>query len=179
MMFEEFVETGSLMAVMKLIKKEKIMDKHNKSLYPMTSACSLLRNPVYIGKIKWHKKIFDGIHEPIISKELFDEAQSLTKQKVCKKRLYKEFLLSGLVKCTDCKSGMTNTFTNKIKRRYYYYKCYKVKRDVETPCSIREVNAEKLELFLIENLSRISQDRNYIENLVFRLTHNLPPPDGR
>ena len=69
---------------------------------------------------------------------------------------------------------MTNVFTNKIKRRYYYYKCLKVTRDAETPCSIREVNAEKLESFLIENFSRISQDRQYIENLVFRLAYKLP-----
>ena len=178
MMFEEFVTTGSITAVMRLVKKEKIMDKQNKNIYTITSASQLLRNPVYTGKIRWHEKIFEGVHEPIISKELFDEAQSLTRKQVCKKRLYKEFLLSGLVKCTDCKSGMTNVFTNKIKRRYYYYKCLKVTRDVETPCSTREVNAEKLESFLIESFSRISQDRQYIENLIFRLAHKQPHPMG-
>ena len=178
MMFDEFVATGSITAVMKLIKTEKIMDKQNKNLYTISSASNLLRNPVYAGKIRWHKKIFDGVHESIVSKELFDEAQSLTRERPFKKRLYKEFLLGGLVKCADCKSGMTNVFTNKIKRRYYYYKCYKVTRDVETACSVREVNAEKLELFLIENLSRISQDRQYIENLVFRLAYKHPHPMG-
>ena len=87
-------------------------------------------------------------------------------------------MLSGLIQCADCKSSMTNTFTNKIKRRYYYYKCYKVVREGKSACSIREVNAEKLESFLIENLSRIAQDNQYIENLVFRMAYSNPAYSG-
>jgi regulator of sigma D len=67
---------------------------------------------------------------------------------------------------------MTNTYTNKKERRYYYYKCYKVMREGKGACSIKEVNAEKLEQFLIENLSRIAQDNHYIESLTFKMLHN-------
>ena len=45
-------------------------------------------------------------------------------------------------------------------------------------CSIKEVNAEKLESFLIENLSRISQDKQYLENLVFKILRNDPQRMG-
>jgi site-specific DNA recombinase len=47
----------------------------------------LLRNPLYMGKIllKRHKEepdqLIDGIHEPLISEELFDEAQRILKGK--------------------------------------------------------------------------------------------------
>gem|GEM_PF-714690 len=179
LMFEEFIATGSIVAVMKRIKEENIMKVYNDTPYPLNSVFRILRNPVYIGKIKWNEKVFDGLHEPIISKEIFNEAQSLTTKKVRKKRLYKEFLLSGLVKCGSCESSMTNVFTNKIKRRYYYYKCNKVAKEGKNAvCSVREVNAEKIELFIIENLSRISQDRQYIDNLVFRLVHKIPHGSG-
>ncbi len=67
---------------------------------------------------------------------------------------------------------MTNTYTNKKEKRYYYYKCYKVMREGRTACSTKEVNAEKLERFLIENLSRIAQDKYYIESLAFKMLHD-------
>ena len=138
----------------------------------------LLRNPLYIGKVKWHDQLFDGLHEPIISKELFLEAQSLTQKKNKKRRLYKEYVLTRLVKCSDCKSSMTNVFTNKKKRRYYYYKCIRVTREGKHGCSIKEVNAEKLESFIFENLERISQDKNYVESLAFKMLRNRPHSVG-
>ena len=73
---------------------------------------------------------------------------------------------------------MTPCFTNKKKRRYYYYKCYQVVRNGRTACSIKEVNAEKLENFLIENLCRVAQDKQYIENFAFKMIHDSPAPTG-
>ena len=43
-------------------------------------------------------------------------------------------------------------------------------------CSVKQVSAERLENFLLENLERISVDKNYIENLVFRLNNDFQPP---
>ena len=73
---------------------------------------------------------------------------------------------------------MTNTFTNKKKRRYYYYICNKVVKEGKSACSIKEVNAEKLEYFIFENLERMSKDKNYIESLAFKILHNSPLSQG-
>ena len=54
----------------------------------------------------------------------------------------------------------------------------KVVKEGKCACSIKEVNAEKLESFLIENLSRISQDKQYLENLVFKILRNDPQRMG-
>ncbi len=177
-LFEKFVETGHFNQVMDYARKRDIRSPRNKSLFIPRTLYHLLRNPIYIGKVQWHDKFFDGVHEPIISKELFLEAQSLTIEKIRKKRVYKEYLLSRLVKCSDCGSSMTNSFTNKKKRRYYYYKCLKVVREGKSACSIKEVNAEKLESFLAENLERISQDKNYVESLAFKMLRNSPASRG-
>ena len=71
---------------------------------------------------------------------------------------------------------MTPCLTNKRKggklKRYYYYRCTStLKRDWKA-CSTKQVNAERLERYILESLERISLDRNYIENLVFRLNHD-------
>ena len=39
-------------------------------------------------------------------------------------------------------------------------------------CTTRQVNADRLERFVLENLKRVSRDEPYIENLCFRLNHN-------
>lgn len=92
----------------------------------------MLRNPVYIGKIRWsvdgraasrrvyddpNIMISDGNHEPIISEEVFNEVQKRIGET---KRLYKkyqrpeqpvEYMLKGLVRCSACGSTLTRVIT--------------------------------------------------------------------
>ena len=74
---------------------------------------------------------------------------------------------------------MTSCFTNKKVsgklKRYYYYRCTSTLRQDWQSCSIKQVSAERLENFCLENLERISLDKNYIENLVFKLNHSSNP----
>ena len=72
---------------------------------------------------------------------------------------------------------MTSCFTNKRTNgkltRYYYYRCTSTMKQDWQSCSVKQVSAERLENFCLENLERISVDKNYIENLVFRLNNDL------
>ncbi len=176
--FDKFVTTGSLKQTMDFVIEKQVKNPKTGKQLTMNGVFHILRSPAYIGQMVWAKKIYQGKHEPIISKELFEHAQSLTKEKQRKKLLYKEYFVRGLLKCNECGSTMTPTFTNKKKRRYYYYKCYQVVRNGCSSCSIKEVNAEKLENFLIENLCRMAQDTQYIENLAFKISHESPHPAG-
>ncbi len=176
--FEVFVKTGSLSKVMDFVRKTDLKKIRKTAPISVTGIAHLLRNRAYMGEMKWAGKLYPDRHEPIISKEVFEEAQRLTKEKIIKKRLYKKFLLGGLVKCAECGSTMTPCYTNKPKRRYYYYKCVKVKKEGRNACSIREVSAEKLELFIIESLSRISKDNHYIESLALRALYKEPHQKG-
>ncbi len=176
--FERFTTTGSLKKVLDLVKENGWTNPKSGKPMSVNGIFYLLRNPVYAGQMVWGKKIYVSNHEAIISKELFDHAQGFTKEKIRKKILYKEYFLKGLVKCSECGSSMTPCFTNKKKRRYYYYKCVKVMKEGFKACSIKEVNAEKLESFLIESLSRMALDTQYLDNLAFRMAHELPHPTG-
>ena len=90
--------------------------------------------------------------------------------------MYKNFLFGGLIKCEGCGSNMTSCFTNKYiagkLNRYYYYRCTATMKQDWQACSVRQVSAERIENFCLENLERISVDKNYIENLVFRLNND-------
>ncbi|MFC1807760.1 recombinase zinc beta ribbon domain-containing protein [Candidatus Omnitrophota bacterium] len=135
----------------------------------------MLRNPIYTGKIKYAGKLYQGIHPPIISDDLFNLAQTIHKKKTRTMRLYKEYALGSLIRCKECGSLMTPCHTNKIKKnkriRYYYYRCTKTFKKDWGGCNIRQVSANRLEDYIYQNLERVSLDKHYIDSLIFKLNN--------
>jgi site-specific DNA recombinase len=178
LIFEKYLETKSLFAVYDFLK-EKGIKNHSGKNFSKTNIAHILRNIVYIGKIKHNNEVYQGIHEPIISEEIFALAQKIHKEKERNFRVYKNFLFGGLINCEGCGSKMTSCFTNKRDngklKRYYYYRCTSTLRQDWQSCPVKQVSAERLENFALENLERISVDKNYIENLVFKINHSSNP----
>jgi len=166
--FATFAETESLARTYQSLKERKIFNDKN---LPFSKAHlqSILRNPVYIGKMRFSGKIYQGKHQPLISEDLFNHVQGLHNEKQRKMRLYKEYLLTGLIRCAECNSAMTPAFTNKKRGRYHYYRCTKTYKQNWDSCSTRQINADRLERFVIDNLKRISVDKHYIDSSIFKL----------
>ncbi|MCX5696813.1 MAG: recombinase family protein [Candidatus Omnitrophica bacterium] len=167
--FALFTSAGSLAEVYKVLKRKQVFNDKN---LPFSKAHlqSILKNPVYIGRFRYSGKIYQGVHQPLISEGLFNHVQPFFRDKTRKLRLYKDYKLGGLVKCIECGSIMTSSHTNKGNmRRYYYYRCTKTFKQDWRACSTRQVNADRLEGFVIDNLKRISLDTNYIDSLIFKL----------
>lgn len=62
---------------------------------------NILRNPFYYGLVRWGNKEINGLHEPLISKELFDACQYVAakhRQFLTRERKH-DFLLRGLIFC--------------------------------------------------------------------------------
>ena len=167
--FALFASTGSLAEVYKTLKRKQVFNDKNLS-FSKAHLQSILKNPVYIGKFRYSGKVYQGVHQPLISKELFNHVRPFFKDKTRKLRLYKDYMLSGLVNCAECGSKMTPSHTNKGNmRRYYYYRCTKTFKQDWRACSTRQVNADRLEGFVIDNLKRISLDKHYLDSLIFKL----------
>jgi site-specific DNA recombinase len=90
----------------------------------------ILMNAVYAGKVRFGNEYYEGIHSPLVSSELWQTVQEKMncRSKPVKKRIDREYLLAGVLKCPVCNSGMIPMHT-KAKRsngtyRYnYYYAC--------------------------------------------------------
>jgi site-specific DNA recombinase len=175
LIFETYVETGSIAEIYKMLKERNIVNRNNSTF---TKSCirHILDNVIYLGKLDYSGKIYDGLHQSIISEVLFNEAQAIHKKKICKMKLYRNYLFAGLIDCNECGSKMTPTYTNKKaergRKRYFYYRCTSTLKKDWQACTIRQVNADRLERFILDNLERVSKDEPYIENLCFRLNHN-------
>ncbi|MDO8663283.1 MAG: recombinase family protein, partial [Candidatus Wildermuthbacteria bacterium] len=175
-MFETYIETGSLAAVFRALKEKGVKTK-NGNAFPMMKVSRLLQSPIYIGKVFHRGIVYDGIHEPLVSKNVFELAQTIDKTNAKKYTVSKHFLFGGLVKCQHCGTTMSGCYTNKHRKgavkRYFYYRCTRLNRYTWDACPVKEVSAERLERYCLENLERICVDKSYLENLAFRLNNDF------
>lgn len=129
----------------------------------------ILRNPVYIGKIRWNPAgrtrrdyaqptimLIDGHHEPIIEEATFnavgeklDEIKALYGRSSAKQNHPSEpFMLYGLVQCSNCGATLTRSAKDSVQcYKYAHGKC-----NVSHHISIRKLN--ELVLLSLENTLR-------------------------
>ena len=126
----ELYATGkySLKELRKIINNFGLLGTKGKML-SVSNFQYLLQNPFYHGLIRYNGEYFEGKHEPIISKKLFDQVQEVMKQKSKLKQKddkMKYFLYRGFFHCAEC--GFAITADKKIKKsgkEYIYYYCTK------------------------------------------------------
>jgi hypothetical protein len=113
----------------------------------------ILQNDFYYGSFEYPKKSglwYKGVHEPIISKELFDLVQQQIKSQIIRVQ-DKEFAFTKLITCGLCGSGICADEKFKKQKngnihRYVYYGCTKFK---DKNCKCGYISEEEL----IEQLS--------------------------
>ncbi len=107
----------------------------------------ILQNPFYYGVFEYPRKsgnFYKGKHEPIITKELFDQVQEQMKSQVLRTQEPKEFAFTKMMTCGLCKSGIcADEKFKKLKdgsvNRHVYYGCTR-SRDKDCKCGyINEV----------------------------------------
>lgn len=116
----------------------------------------LIRNPFYYGEFEYPRGSGDwyqGKHEPLITRELFEKVQCGIQDQYIPKTESKEFAFTRLIKCGVCGSGITADEKFKILKdggtnRHVYYRCTKAK---DVVCSNPAIN----ETSLIEELSKL------------------------
>ncbi len=95
---------------------------------------ALLRNPVYAGLIfvkggeDEEDELIQGIHQPIVSNELFERVQKLLgkmqqKQKGCKISESIDMPLRGFLQCSKCCQTLTGSGSSGNGGKYFYYHC--------------------------------------------------------
>ena len=80
----------------------------------------ILKNPIYYGMFRWKGKVWPGIHEPIISKELFERVQAVFAGQNRAKKQRHSFAFGNLMRCGRCGCRIT---AGLAKRKYVYYRC--------------------------------------------------------
>jgi len=131
----------------------------------------LLQNPFYYGLIRYNGEYFEGKHEPIIAKKLFDEAQEIMKRKSKPQKTdkMKFFLYRGFFHCGEC--GFTITADKKIKpsgKEYTYYYC--TKKNPNHKCSQNVfTREEKISSQINEAIQKVSLPDDWADKMLNEL----------
>jgi site-specific DNA recombinase len=109
----------------------------------------LLRNPVYIGKVEYQGETYEGEHDPIVEKSLWDQVQKAIavpgKVRSNMNRATTPGLLKGILRCGHCGAAMAVTFTQRHGRQYRYYVCHRASSTAYENCTVRSVSAGIIE----------------------------------
>lgn len=122
----------------------------------------ILRNPIYIGKIRHKNKVYDGQHEPIIDQELWDQVQQTLIGNAPKRRrssnIRTKRLFTGLIygtggeRLTPVHSRKTNG------RRYGYYISTSLRNGQADDGTKLRLSAKHLEASVVGQIKALLSD---------------------
>ncbi len=152
----ELYATGeyTLKSLANWCKEKNLRGNLNKEI-AISNIQKILQNIFYIGLIKYHGEIFEGRHEPLISKKLFDKCQEVMNKRGKVQEVRKHnFAFLGLLKCASCGCSITA----EIQKGHNYYRCTKKKGLCQEKHYLREeALAEQIKNFL-QKVALSSQD---------------------
>ena len=150
----------------------------------------MLNNPAYIGMIRRSPTgtrsiskrnysneeitFVEGLHEPIISKELWDKAQERIKEikarypKYAKREQPIDYMLKGLTRCSACGATMAMSATTSGKSKTRSLQCCNYAKG---SCKVsHSITIPKIERTLIEGLEQLIETKQF--NIVPRAPKN-------
>ncbi|MFV0626069.1 MAG: recombinase family protein [Alphaproteobacteria bacterium] len=166
--FETYLKVPSLLALKDEVFNKGIHVKQRKSNiaagkepaeFSASTLNRMLRDVIYIGKLRSKKDdtMYDGVHEPIIDKKLFDAVQEkLSAQNNCKNAPYTQgtYLLHN--KITDAAGNIfTNQKSSKNQKQKYRY--YKLKGLYLPAGDIEKITCEIVQSFLNSDMEILPQ----------------------
>ncbi len=152
-MFETFIRTKSTTIVANECNAMGFRNR-NGALWDKRQIHKILNHPVYLGKIRWNGQVFPGVHQPLVSESVFNQAQNIfAERKTHRESKTVLGLLKGVLFCAECGHPMTPNYTKKRNGNIYrYYRCVSTLNPKEKPCSNKYFNMEKANEVVIEKL---------------------------
>ena len=114
----------------------------------MGAIAKMLDNPIYTGGFLWKGEYYEGKHDPIITREIFERVQKVKHSRHRPRKHTRNFAFRGLLSCGHCGCLITAEIK---KEQYIYYRCTKNKGK----CPEKPLREEKLAELLGEPLKRL------------------------
>ena len=135
-MFEKVAyEQWSGRKLLKWIRGETNLTTKTGKQVPLSMVYQVLSDAFYCGAFEYPQdsgKWYEGKHDPIISRQLFDKAREQLSRDNIERSECKEFAFTKLMKCGLCGSGITaedkfKKLSDGTVKRYVYYGCTRSK----------------------------------------------------
>lgn len=120
---------------------------------------SILRNPVYGGRIRWGDGDFEGLHEAVLPDGTFEAAQTLAEERaeLAPRAKSTPHLLSGIARCGRCHRNLV-THRTKLSSPGKFHVSYRhaTSRTGE-PCLTIHKTAEGMEALVVEQVRKLAE----------------------
>ncbi|TAJ36857.1 MAG: recombinase family protein [Reyranella sp.] len=147
----------SFKTLRKELHREGLTTKNGSPLN-LCSITAMLRNPFYAGviRLKSTGEHFPGIHEPLISADLFQEVQNVLDGKLTISVSKHEFLYRRLLKCGLCGT----TLIGERQKGHVYYRCH------TTSCPTTGIREDHVSTELSYHVEGMLLAREDVEELI-------------
>ena len=170
-MFEYVVHDNlSGRKVHEYLQQEGFTTRSGKKLTP-SMTFRIFKETFYYGEFEYPRgsgNWYKGIHEPLITKEMFHIAQRKLKTHQKSKWGSKMFFYNRIFKCGECGSGVCGEErTNRHGKQYIYYRCNKYSHN-QGNCSQKYIRKEKLEDAVVQMIAEKSMFHEKIHRKIER-----------
>jgi site-specific DNA recombinase len=147
-----------------------------------TAVLTVLRNPVYVGKVFFRETLHDGPHEHLVDEKLFERVQALLSERgedySKRASATSPFLLAGLVVCAHCGKHFVGTSAVGNRYRYRYYTCYSRQRYGTKYCDAERLPAEELDAAILDSLLHVYERTDLFDKAVSATRHRARSQRG-
>jgi site-specific DNA recombinase len=185
--FQYYLETPSTAKVAQRLNSEGYRTKQRTSkagkvsggsLFSKESIKGILHSKVYIGIVRFNDQEFQGIHNPIITKEVYDKVQTRLEESVTDRMATyaaeSPLTLLGITRCGNCGHQLSTSFTKSSStgKVYHYYKCTKAMKTGKDSCNSRDLRATELERFVRALIAELGSDEEFFTAVIAQLGDN-------
>ncbi|MFA5092344.1 MAG: recombinase family protein [Candidatus Omnitrophota bacterium] len=169
--YNKYLELESLRGVVHWLNSNGYKTR-NKKYWATASIGRIIRNPNYIGRVTWGKRISskttgkmkiapkenwltsEGVHKAIIDDSTFKKVQDIiSRQKREPRRKSSTYLLSGLCHCGLCGGKMNGYSQYKgDHKKYSSYKCHNCQSKGVSVCKGTSINKDVIENLVVEKI---------------------------
>jgi DNA invertase Pin-like site-specific DNA recombinase len=167
--FNKFIELKSITELLQHLKSLDIKTKLGRTLCK-NSIRQILMNPVYKGYVRHKFAEYKGLHEAILSEEVFQKAKdTFVGQSFENPHKDSNVLLKDIIRCGCCDCVMTPTCCNKRDRKYRYYTCSNHLRKKSCHSGNKNVPAGEVEEFVTKAVRRLLKNPAITALMIHRL----------
>ena len=163
----------------------KGMKSKKGNLFAISTIRDILCNPTYAGYIRynyrqdWEKKrraginpnpiIVKGIHQPIISEEMWEKSTLIMQTKTRTVKKHNGFYpLTGILRCPQCGSGMVLGGSSQNGKRIFYYVCGAFHTKGSSACRSNGIRCDKANDIVFERLCNLLNNEKVADFVIER-----------
>ncbi len=149
--FEQYAARTPMKQIIDELKRRGVRSNRGGEI-TYTTFTRVLTSTTYIGQYKFAGEVVEGLAEPMISQELFDQVQTVVKENARAPAANKatvEYLLQGKAFCGACGSHMIGECgRGRHGNTYYYYAC--AARKKKHTCKKKNEKKDFIEWYVVE-----------------------------